>query len=316
MRFAGSVPVLLGACSVLAPSDERFLGGDADAGGAPAAGAGSASAGNDAGALGVVPRGGGSGAAATAGAGSSAVPQAGEGGCIAAPPSDGLVLWLAADRGVLESDGQIASWIDGSPSEAHAFQNTPSERPALVNTEFGPALEFDGVDDQLLIPADPAFDHFDGVSFFGVVETDDDLGCGTLLTLSRFPITNETEPVPIEVGPFNDSFTYAVDTRSHIAWNSWPLARTVLLEIVHRETQNVSLLVDGEVVLSPVIPLPVDAVRDSNGIGTPPRYSDCRTFQGRIHEVLLYTRALASEERVALEGYLRKRWSCCTPPLP
>jgi hypothetical protein len=74
------------------------------------------------------------------------------------PPSEGRVLWLRADAGVIGGNGQtaaegaaVARWSDQSGSEHHASQDDATRRPSFVSRAIGdlPAVRFDGLDDML-----------------------------------------------------------------------------------------------------------------------------------------------------------------------
>ncbi len=65
-------------------------------------------------------------------------------------------LWLDRDRGVESSDGvpavigdPVARWLDQSGNNRHVTQATFSQRPTVTLT----ALDFDGVDDNLVSPS-------------------------------------------------------------------------------------------------------------------------------------------------------------------
>lgn len=74
------------------------------------------------------------------------------------PPSEGCVLWLRADTGVIGGNGQtaaegaaVARWSDQSGSERNASQDEATRRPTFVSRAIGdmPAVRFDGLDDVL-----------------------------------------------------------------------------------------------------------------------------------------------------------------------
>jgi hypothetical protein len=41
-------------------------------------------------------------------------------------------------------------------------------------------------------------------------------------------------------------------------------------------------------------------------------YDGCTPLNGRISELLVYSRALSPEEVSDVEGYLMQKWACCT----
>lgn len=72
-----------------------------------------------------------------------------------------LALWLRADKGVeTAAGGRVESWADLAPRQGEAggppvkaAAAEPASRPQLVETDFGPAVKFDGADDYLMLPA-------------------------------------------------------------------------------------------------------------------------------------------------------------------
>lgn len=64
-----------------------------------------------------------------------------------------IELWLDASQtsSVISADGAVTRWRDLSPHQRDATQAVPSARPIVAAS--GPALMFDGIDDQLLTPA-------------------------------------------------------------------------------------------------------------------------------------------------------------------
>ncbi|MEC9054613.1 MAG: DUF1553 domain-containing protein, partial [Verrucomicrobiota bacterium] len=62
-------------------------------------------------------------------------------------PTEGQVLWLAADRGLGKvPEGRVAAWMDGSGGDHHARQEEKNRQPLLVEEAIGghPAVRFSG----------------------------------------------------------------------------------------------------------------------------------------------------------------------------
>ncbi|MBK7085607.1 MAG: T9SS type A sorting domain-containing protein [Flavobacteriales bacterium] len=66
------------------------------------------------------------------------------------------VLWLRADNGVNQTGGFVDTWNDRSGNNNHAAfaVGQPGQRPAVIaGSQNGyPTIDFDGIDDQLLVP--------------------------------------------------------------------------------------------------------------------------------------------------------------------
>src|SRR5688572_864027 len=67
-----------------------------------------------------------------------------------------MKLWLRADNGVATTGTAVNTWSDGSGNNHHAaFQaGQPTTRPTLVagSANGYPTLDFDGANDQLVVP--------------------------------------------------------------------------------------------------------------------------------------------------------------------
>jgi len=64
-------------------------------------------------------------------------------------PTEGLIPWLRADRGVTVKNGAVAAWADQSPSKTDATQDLTNLQPGLLDDAIGgqPAVVFDGQDE-------------------------------------------------------------------------------------------------------------------------------------------------------------------------
>lgn len=93
----------------------------------------------------------------------------------AAPPTDGLQLWLKADAGVTESGGAVTAWADQSGNHNDAVQETEAYAPVLVaNAVNGkPALRFDGELRYLDVATSPSVAITADISSFYVAMFDD-----------------------------------------------------------------------------------------------------------------------------------------------
>lgn len=309
--LASALPIS-GACSLMAPSDADLLGSAAQ------------SSSSSAGSPGSVPSQGGSPGAGTSSVsgegGETALPplegevaapgMAGAGGTneLSAPiPREGLALWLMADHGVGEVDGGgVAVWADFSTNEADAKQSIGGLQPRLVPGANGalPLLEFDGEDDQLALPEGFA-DFSAGLSLFIVASQSTEQHCPSLLHLS-----NEPETQDVEVGRFQGAVHYEVaDDEVSGPDNTFALQQLVLVGVVHAPSKAPELRLNGVFMATgDFTSLPEVKPRANNFIGRS-LHDGCEPFHGRVGEIILYSRALDSTERGAVQRYLQGRWS-------
>jgi hypothetical protein len=248
------------------------------------------------------------------GDGGSACPPCGtfecvDGVCDVPLPTDGLVLRLRADVGVVvDENGRVREW-HGVGSGLVATQSVASNRPELTN--WGQLDEHRGVafdalaESYLVLP--PAFDSFpDGLSAFVVaLATGSDHG--------RFlDLGNAMGDSSIVFGRWSttDELRYETHDTSILAayrgQAAFGLDDVQLFEVVHStDTGEAVLLRNGH---------PLDLVEAvPGGIPSTPRLQ-CRIgrsnftspgyLTGMLVEVVLYARALSVQERGALESNL------------
>jgi hypothetical protein len=221
-------------------------------------------------------------------------------------PTDGLLLWLRADRGVTEENGAVAIWADQSGNDLHATQTASNVRPKLVRQAIGgqPSIEFDGVDDFMRLP--PGFNDFSaGVSVFTVVQRAPTSACNAMLELSNGPEIDD-----ISIGEFNQELYYEV-------FNGWTgggalgTDTPLMLAVVHHTNLTLEMRRNGQLGGEGSTDLPTTVLREQNFVGRS-LYADCVVFPGQIGEVLIYARAVSDAELLSVEAYLRSRWACCS----
>jgi hypothetical protein len=281
-------------------------GGEPSAGVAGTAGAGATEAGGSSGAgtAGATGIGGDGGDTGDAGDGGG-----GEAGGMSPPPpvSDGLALWLRADLGVRYADNVVSDWLDQSGAGPDARQLNVEASPSFLE-EFRngqPALAFDGVDDYLQLG--PGFEDFDaGVSVFMVAEALTSEVCSGLLELS-----NGREIADISLHR-NSAAGLVFEV-----WETWvpcndefPDHAPLFVGGVQGADGTMVTYVNGAACdFKESVMLPERTIRSANFIARS-NYESCSArFAGYIAEVLIYTRAVATEERLAIESYLRERYA-------
>lgn len=233
---------------------------------------------------------------------------AGSGGMVVRPepPKSGLVLWLRADAGVtVTDDGDVISWADQS-EHGHLVEQTGSdERPSLVSRGSGAMarVEFDGEDDFMRIPA--GFSDFTaGLSAFAITNARSLDACWAVLELS-----NGSEIDDIFFGHYNTSPHYEV-LDVWLTEGEYPVGDDFVLSVIHNPNELVETRTNGSLAGDNTMPLPAVIERTQNLLGRT-QYANCGVMEGSISELLLYDRAVASEELLEIESYLETRWDCC-----
>jgi hypothetical protein len=233
---------------------------------------------------------------------------AGTGGGVVEPvvPQDGLMLWLRADAGITVTDEHhVLSWADQSGNGLLVEQTGGAQQPTLVTGgERGmPRVEFDGQDDFMRIPA--GFSDFsEGLSAFVVTSTSSIDTCWAV-----FELSNGQEVDDIFLGRYMNSVHYEV-LDDFFTEGAYPVGDDLVLAAVHDKSGLVETRTNGNVAGDHDVILPAETERIENFLGRS-QYEQCGVFQGSISELLLYNRAVSSEELLSIEDYLATRWGCC-----
>ena len=216
-------------------------------------------------------------------------------------PLSGLILWLRADLGISRDQDLVTEWKDQSGAGNHATQPAQALRPRLVGAAIngGPSVDFDGMDDLMLLPA--GFEDFtDGISIFVVTLQHSTDQCSALVHLSK-----GTEIDDITLGQF-DGFTLYEVKDEYFAGEAFPTGSAQLLAVIHGTDGAFVVRRNGRPSSAGTAALPAEGQRTQNFVGDD-LYPACGTYPGQISEILLYERAVVNDELFAIERYLRDR---------
>jgi hypothetical protein len=216
-------------------------------------------------------------------------------------PQQGLVLWLRADAGISRDEGLVSQWSDQSSAGNHAIQPALALRPRLANAAIAgqPVVEFDGVDDFLVLPNGFA-DFTRGISIFVVALQHSSDRCSAVVQLS-----NGSEIDDITLGQYSGQVLYEIDD-DYFSGEAFPSGAAQLFAVVHGTDGAFVLRRNGRPSSEGMAGLPGEIERKQNFIAND-LYDSCGTFPGLVAEVLIYARAVATEELFTIERYLRDR---------
>jgi hypothetical protein len=240
------------------------------------------------------------------------------------PVSDGLVLWLSADRLEASPGEAVGAWPDRSRANHDATQPDPARRPTLTADAVNgrPALTFDGRSeaqggDVLTVPFVPRQELTALVVFRRGTQSSDGslhrplLGSGTLgryakqrgvaLTVDREPSRNR---VRVEIGDSPSSFDYGVaDDAFHVA---------ALVVRRDAEGHHARLNLDGVDLPETTsrVPAGFDRLTIGGGDDATRRAGEDnpRFFAGQIAEVVVFDRALSAGELLAVGAFLDEKY--------
>lgn len=223
-------------------------------------------------------------------------------------PTDGLELWLRADRGITSSSsGAVSAWRDSSGNERNAAQISGNFRPLLVADALAgkPALVFDGVDDFLKLPA-LDLDFSRGVSIFIAMRQESTGDCDPY-----FEASTGSEENDLHFGDWNDAFNFEI-LEDVVSDPNYPLLLHEPRVAVAVQSADgwVHLRSNGNGAGERQVAVPTQVERTQVFIGKT-LYASCNYFDGAIGELLLYNRGLEDAELVEVEQYLDTKWGCC-----
>lgn len=233
----------------------------------------------------------------------------------------GLLLWLAADLGVVPGPGSsVAQWSDQSGLNNHASAPNSGNQPQRVfNALAGkPVIHFDGGSQYFSLPS--GFSDFSaGFSAFVLVRPESNTkvhgarffdfasGYGSLtnsLLLARYEQDDEIlYQTYLGAAPGAN-----LDVNNVVVNGVWQK-----FEIVHAAgtppaLASASMYKDGVLISNGLISVAANVTRFSNLIGRSNLSQDAY-LTGSIAEIVMYSRALSDAERVQVEAYLNAKWA-------
>ena len=236
-------------------------------------------------------------------------------------PTDGMVLHLDADAitGLNDND-TVTTWSDLSGNSNNATQAVEGNRPKYVTNAINgkPAIYFDGDVKYVAVPDSPEL-RLDNQSHFIVFSAES--SGNEILTLinkqgaaahqDRNYWLTVNNAAFITGGAFwfrvADTVASGLDSGSTSVLD----VGAVLGSVVFNRSATTYMYLDGEPVSNqdittvpktPTAPLGIGVQLDGGSV------SSVRAHKGYIAEIIIYNRALTTEEREQVEQYLGKKW--------
>jgi hypothetical protein len=205
--------------------------------------------------------------------------------------------WFKADAITGKNDADaVGSWTDSSGNSRTATQGTGTRQPLYkTNVVNGkPVLRFDGVDDNLAIPA---YSHGDVFSVFAVVES-------TALTAAHV-VVGDTSHFRFV---FKDQTGNAIQLDTNdttFRFKNAALNAFHYVSAVRAASTTAQVWADGATDGSNAVGV-VAASSEGLSIGMNPAFNSFLT--GDIAEIIYYPTALSSTNRAAVETYLKAKY--------
>ncbi len=221
-------------------------------------------------------------------------------------PTTNLLAWLKSDNGVTTSSSNVTQWTDLTGNGNTFSQSNSSYQPTLTTGAVNglPAITFNGSSQYLVAPS--GFANFtSGASMFIVTKPTSSVTSARFLDIGTGSTTNsfgvcEYSPSAYLLYSFNGS------TGSSIQ-GTLTTSQYQILEAIQNGSGTGSLYTNGTSVASGSVNNINNTTRSAPVIGA---YTGGGTyyFQGQIAEILIYSTALSSTQRQAVENYLLSRY--------
>jgi hypothetical protein len=227
----------------------------------------------------------------------------------ASPPTNGLVLWLKADKGVsTNSDGTVSAWADQSGNGNNAVQSSSAAAPSLViDAKTGrPALQFNGSSANLGVASAPSLVIQGDISTFSAFDVADITAAHTIWSKSSngraYPwIYDITSGGAIAFSRGNVDGVNPVNSSTAVQPNTpvvtgVSLAGSLASHYLNAEPAGSGVF--GYGALDQGTPLVIGALDDLTS-----------PFAGTLSELLIYNRALSGDDLALANNYLAARSS-------
>jgi len=239
--------------------------------------------------------------------------------------SSNLQLWLKADVGISQTDGQtLTNWVDQS-TNAYTASNTagngqtsPTFRNNTTdNINFNPAVEFDGANNGVDLAGNYIYSNNDGMTFFAAIKSDVKSGNAYIFDFGwaanygygfsynstshmMYTSTNSGGAVPGQPHSYTTNaviytgkIDFGTEQRAYLNGTSTFNANITLAQLTTSEiTENPNHASNQ----GPVT------------IGRISKADSCCVFDGKIAEVILYDADLVDADRNKVQSYLALKY--------
>ncbi len=226
-------------------------------------------------------------------------------------PSDGLRLWLSAEKGVMTDGGAVTKWVDISGAEHDAEADGAGCAPGYtVDDGTGTAVvSFDGADDMMRFPFTDELKDSDGMTVIIVSSSEnsaaEDGGGGPLLCLGGGETADS-----FELTPYRDRIVMRMPGSGEVytadkTYTGGGLSTTVMV----KDGTTVELYDEDSVSIGTISDVPgsFGDILDASGyIGGDA--SGSRHFSGDIAEIIVYDKAVDLGVIQSVNTYLAEKY--------
>ncbi|MFI5201561.1 MAG: LamG-like jellyroll fold domain-containing protein, partial [Candidatus Kapaibacterium sp.] len=219
---------------------------------------------------------------------------------IAQTPPAGPILWLQADKGVVQQNGHVAIWQDQSGLGHDVRMDDTNSRPDLIVDSGRPSLLFHGWN---YLQGPPIFPANGDYTIAVVAKINDSTAINNLVSGNDHALYFANNAHPRVV---HHSFQFQEVSTVPV----WTNGFSNITALYDQSYQYATLFVNGQFADSSWVAPTLDTTLF---IGS---YIRGYFLQGEIKEVLLYNRQLTTTERDSLDTYLMNRYGVAKAPPP
>ncbi len=226
-------------------------------------------------------------------------------------PADGMTLWLRADAGVTQSSGKVSAWATQATNSVTVTQATAASQPTYVGSGVNgrPVLRFDGTDDHLAFTNLPV-NGLTGMTVFVVAANTANQDPATHANASAIYWDETASWGTLYVSPYQTKVKYRFGTGQVNNLPTYTRTNSIgsdfsITAAVHSGTTE-ALYVNGTQVHTGTGKTATIAnCKDSGFLG---RGYNSTYYTGDIAEIVVYNRALTTQEIQSVQSYLNTKY--------
>jgi hypothetical protein len=230
-------------------------------------------------------------------------------------PRTGLQLWLKGSFGPVLNSGKVSQWTDlsGVTPPNNATQGTSGNQPTVLADAINgeDVVAFNGSSSYMTLTT--GLNNLStGMSLFAVIRPETASGAETLITSGNAGVTDmvslQTTGTVATANFNNGATTSSVATPS----SSLTTNKFQIISVVHNGAASAAIEVNAVPKQSGTVQNLATSARIVNRVGVNSALTASSFWQGRVAELLLYSRGLTSGEQAAVNAYLTNRYQIVT----
>lgn len=230
-------------------------------------------------------------------------------------PRTGLQLWLKGSFGPVLTSGMVSQWTDlsGVAPPNNALQATSGNQPTMLTDAINgeDVVSFNGTNSYMTL-TNGLNNLSSGASIFALIRPETASGAETLFTSGNAGVTDMVSlqtTGTVATANFNNGATASsvITPSSSLTTNKYQI-----LSVVHNGAASAGIEVNAVLKQSGTVQNLATTARTVTRLSVNSALTGSSYWQGRIAELLVYSRGLSSAETAAVNAYLMNRYQLTT----